>query len=251
MKPANIKLTPDGKVKVLDFGLAKAFVEHAPDADSSTSPTITRDATRVGVILGTAAYMSPEQAKGKHVDKRADIGAFGAVLYEMLVGRRAFEGEDLSDTLAAVLRAEPDFGALPAGAPSALRLTLKLCLQKDMKRRLSDVRDVRLAMEGVFVSIEAVPQQAGWRHWYSGRGGLGFRHTDGHRRVGRHALRIAAASSHAAFTNVAAWHPPRKSFDALVRRQTDCVHREQSALPSAHESGERGAGSGQRGCSRT
>ncbi len=102
LKPANSKITPDGNVKVLDFGLAKAFIEDAPDADSSMSPTLTRDATRAGVILGTAAYMSPEQAKGKKVDKRADVWAFGAVVYEMLTGKRAFAAEDVSDTLAYV-----------------------------------------------------------------------------------------------------------------------------------------------------
>ena len=102
LKPANIKQTEDGKIKVLDFGLAKVFQEETSDADSSMSPTLTRDGTRVGVILGTASYMSPEQAKGKKVDKRADIWSFGVVLYEMLTGKRAFEGDDVSDTLAYV-----------------------------------------------------------------------------------------------------------------------------------------------------
>ena len=106
-------LTPDDKVKVLDFGIAKAFTEDAPDADSSMSPTITRDATRVGVILGTAAYMSPEQAKGKKVDKRTDIFAFGALLYEMLAGKKAFPGEDVSEVLASVIKLEPDWDKLP------------------------------------------------------------------------------------------------------------------------------------------
>ncbi len=148
LKPANIKQTDDGKIKVLDFGLAKAFAKESPEADSSMSPTLTRDATRVGVILGTAAYMSPEQAKGKRVDKRTDVWAFGAVVYEMLTGKRAFAGEDVSDTLAAVLRAEPGFDALPAETPASLRRALRLCLTKDVKQRFHAMGDVRLMLEG-------------------------------------------------------------------------------------------------------
>ena len=150
LKPANIKITPDDEVKVLDFGLAKAFVDDTPGADSSMSPTITRDATRAGVIMGTAAYMSPEQAKGKHVDRRADVWAFGVVFYEMLTGRRAFSGDDVSDTLAAVLRAEPEWNALPSETDVALRNILHLCLTKDVKLRVRDIGDVRLAMDGAF-----------------------------------------------------------------------------------------------------
>ena len=152
LKPANIMLTPDDNVKVLDFGLAKAFIEDAPDADNSMSPTITRDATRMGVILGTAAYMSPEQAKGKKVDKRADVWAFAAVLYEMLTGKSAFAADDVSETLAYVLTKEPNWEALPADTPAALRQTLKLCLTKDAERRVRDIGDAWLAMEGAFAT---------------------------------------------------------------------------------------------------
>src|SRR5262245_57232965 len=140
LKPANIKVRRDGTVKVLDFGLAKA-VEPMPGTGASVtaSPTITSPAlTQMGVILGTAAYMSPEQAKGRPADKRSDLWAFGCVLYEMLTGRRAYEGEDISETLAAILRAEPDWTALSAATPDALRRLLRRCLAKDRKARIGD-----------------------------------------------------------------------------------------------------------------
>ncbi|HXV61398.1 MAG TPA: protein kinase [Vicinamibacteria bacterium] len=159
LKPANIKLKEDGTVKVLDYGLAKALeADSASEADAelSHSPTLTRQGTQLGMILGTAAYMSPEQAKGKRVDKRTDIWAFGAVLYEMLTGHRAFAGEDVSDTLAAVLRAEPDWTALPATTPSFIRQVLRLCLTKNARGRARDIGDVRLALEGAFETVAQV-----------------------------------------------------------------------------------------------
>jgi hypothetical protein len=153
LKPANIKLRPDGTVKVLDFGLAKALEPMtAGGGDATASPTITSPAmmTRVGVLLGTAAYMSPEQARGKAVDKRADVWAFGCVLYEMLTGQRAFGGEDVTDTLAAIVRSEPAWDALPRGVSPSVRVFLRRCLQKNPKQRLHDIADIRLALEGAF-----------------------------------------------------------------------------------------------------
>ena len=129
LKPANVKVKADGMVKVLDFGLAKALAGDA-GSDPSESPTLTAAATRMGVIMGTAAYMSPEQARGKKVDKRADIWAFGVVLYEMVTGRRAFEGEDVSLTMSAVLQREPEWAVLPANVPHGLNTYLRRCLQK-------------------------------------------------------------------------------------------------------------------------
>jgi serine/threonine protein kinase/Tol biopolymer transport system component len=163
LKPANVKVRPDGTVKVLDFGLAKAMEPAAGSSSRmSMSPTITTPAmTQAGMILGTAAYMSPEQAKGRAVDKRTDVWAFGAVLYEMLTGKRAFEGEDVSETLARILMKEPDWAALPATVPPAVVTATRRCLQKDRKLRARDIGDVSLALEGAFES--AAPQATGHR----------------------------------------------------------------------------------------
>jgi Tol biopolymer transport system component len=152
LKPANVKLTPDGKVKVLDFGLAKAWSGDDPAVLSGTSalsqsPTLAHTGTAAGLILGTAAYMSPEQARAKAVDKRADIWAFGVVLDEMLTGRRLFHGETVSDVLAAVLRQEIDWSVLPANTPGGLRHLLARCLERDPRRRLRDMGEARLALE--------------------------------------------------------------------------------------------------------
>jgi serine/threonine-protein kinase len=143
LKPANVKVTPEGSVKLLDFGLAKALEGEAVAGDILTSPTISRLATQAGIILGTAAYMSPEQAKGKAVDRRADIWAFGCLLYEMLTGKRAFGGQAVSETLAAVIRDDPNWSALPQAVPPRIRDLLKRCLCKDVKQRLQAIGDAR------------------------------------------------------------------------------------------------------------
>ncbi len=147
LKPANVKVKPDGTVKVLDFGLAKALEADPGPADSRHSPTLSLAATRTGVLLGTAAYMAPEQAKGKPADRRADIWAFGAVLAEMLAGRPIYSGDTVAETLAAVLMKDPNLDALPAGTPAAIRRLLGRCLEKEPRQRLQAIGEARIVIE--------------------------------------------------------------------------------------------------------
>jgi hypothetical protein len=155
LKPANIKLTPQGAVKVLDFGIAKTLELKSASGDLAAA-YVTPSVTQSGVVLGTAAYMSPEQARGKQVDQRTDIWACGVVLYEMLTGQSAFGGEDVTVTLARVLERNTDMNTLPAAISPAVRQTLRLCLQKNPNKRIADIRDVRLALEGEFESTSTL-----------------------------------------------------------------------------------------------
>ena len=164
LKPGNVMLTPAGGVKVLDFGLAKggAAAKEGSDPALSTSPTMTHAATQAGVVLGTAAYMSPEQARGRAVDRRTDIWSFGCVLYECLAGRPVFEGETVSDLVARILEREPDWAVLPVGVPARVRELLRRCLVKDPKQRLRDIGDARIELEQVMArsSSGAIAVQA-------------------------------------------------------------------------------------------
>ena len=165
LKPSNIKITRDGTVKVLDFGLAKALAAEGSGPDLSRSPTLTADGTVPGVILGTPAYMSPEQARGQPVDKRTDVWSFGCVLFEMLTGSSAFVRRTVTDTIAAVVGAEPEWTSLPADTPGSIRRLLTRCLQKDARRRLHDIADARIELEDAIAAPAAPPPVAARRRW--------------------------------------------------------------------------------------
>ncbi|MCH2401183.1 MAG: serine/threonine protein kinase, partial [Pirellulales bacterium] len=156
LKPANVKVRPDGTVKVLDFGLAKAVTSDSSGGSDAATMSIT-GASQAGMVVGTAAYMAPEQARGKTVDKRADIWAFGVVFFEMVTGGRLFEGEDVTDTIAAVVREEPDWNRLPADLPARLVQVLRGCLRKAPAQRVRDIGEVRLAIEGLFETTIRAP----------------------------------------------------------------------------------------------
>ncbi|HXV60902.1 MAG TPA: protein kinase [Vicinamibacteria bacterium] len=163
LKPANVKMTPEGNIKLLDFGLGKTFGDDRPGSEVSESPTAMYAATGVGLILGTASYMSPEQARGKAVDARTDVWAFGCVLWEALTGRKTFDGDTATDIIAAVVKLEPDWNALPADTPASVRKVLKRCLQKDPVQRFHSIADARLELEEAPTVVTTAPMATATR----------------------------------------------------------------------------------------
>jgi len=219
LKPANIKITPEGRVKILDFGLAKAIEgDGSREQDASQSPTLSLAATQAGFILGTAAYMSPEQASGKVADKRADVWSFGVVLFEMLTGRRLFNGETVSHTLADVLRADIDWDLLPAATPPAVVRLLRRCLERDVKRRLRDIGEARILIEEQLavsasgtrgaapVEPPAAPSRPGWQRYLPWA-------------VAAAAVLVAVAASRAWWSPAAPDAAPRMNVDVKLTDQ--------------------------------
>ena len=175
LKPANVKVRDDGTVKVLDFGLARTQDTGPGSQDTANSPTLTARATQMGMIIGTAAYMSPEQARGRAVDKRTDVWAFGCVLYEMLTGAKTFNGEDVTEIIAAVVKSEPDWSALPATVPAHVRTVVTRCLVKDRKARIPDLSVVRYMLDGTIPAAgppahSPVPPLTATRVWQAATG---------------------------------------------------------------------------------